>query len=151
MGVIFYLSDPSYRWIKDQARQEELSTSRWVELHYPDLVSRRLCIKDSGLIELIAARSIDPSTQSVIERGDKPIPYHRAPIEYDGVVWQAMFGSWGRLPRELGVSEDAVGALAAWTVREKVVRRRAATQPTLASEALELIGRGWTCSETSDD
>jgi hypothetical protein len=146
VATTFYLSDVSHEWVRRGAGRERLSMGRWVEKHYADWVDDTLDIKDSGLRELIVVRVEDVarrSSDSALERGDAVRLKYAPPPLYDGVNFQAMFGAWERKAHELDVSEDAVNALAAWTQREGVVQRRAATPSMLASQALELFGRGW--------
>ena len=147
----FYLSDVSVSWFKRMANRENKSVGSYIDAHYFEWVGRRVVIKDSGLIELIEYRKNDnPWAKSIVERGDKPLPKFKSPAVYDGVVWLAMFGKWERRKHEFTVSDDAIEALASWVVSEEIVRRRAASVNTLASQALELVGRGWTEPRVSD-
>lgn len=142
----YFLSDTAYAWIREGARREHVGLSAWIEKHYPEWVEDAVCVRDGGLLELIEARAAEQDrrhSHSVVERGDVRKPPYRALAVYDGVVWKAMFGAWDRSARELRLSRDCVDALAAWTLREAVVQRRASSVRALAAQALELMGRRW--------
>lgn len=145
MGDTYYLSDLSHSWFKKMAGREDRTLGQYIEKYYVDWVAKRPVV-DASVEQLIEERSARMSLQyaTVVERNDERVPAYQAPALYDGVVWQAVFGAWRRRPRVInGISEDCEYALAEWIETSAVVRRRAATTATLASQALELIGRGW--------
>lgn len=145
--VTLYLSDTAHSELKKQAHKAKLSMSAYIERKWSEWITLNLKIKDTGLIEVMEARVAEVkrrNSDSAIERGDRPKARYSTPTVHDGVIWQAMFGAWGRKAHQFTLTDDAINALAGWTVDQGVVRRRAATTTTLAAQALELIGRGWT-------
>lgn len=148
----FYLSDVAHNTMRRNAANENVTLARYINNHWAEWVALDVVVRDEGVKALIGKRAVDVRSLGALERGDIRPPKFKSRPEHDGVVWLAMFGAWKRRKREVrGVEADAIEALATWVVNEGVVRRRAASETTLASQALELIGRGWVKPHVADE
>ena len=148
MGV-YYLSDRSFDALDALRRNDPRLTVGTVIEHdvgdgWLDPLKVDLPGHVQGIIKRRAEEVERRSSKSAVARGDKRRRTVGAEGLYDGVVYRVVFGSAGRRrARQFAVSGDVEKRLAQWLKSTGVVRRRAASQRTLAGCALELIGRGW--------
>lgn len=145
MTELFFLSESSHNWFRVKAGSEGFTIGQYINLHYREWTSRKLVIKDPKIVELVAERVREKArrySDSIVEREDRPRPrYWPSPL-YDGKVWLSIFGG-RRIHRYAGIDARAFDGVVEWMRDSEVVRKRAATDGQLFSQALELIGRQW--------
>lgn len=145
MVELFFLSENSHNWFRVKAGSEGFTIGQYINLHYREWTSRKLVIKDSGVRELIESRIREKEirySDSIVERGDRRKPRYWPSMKYDGKVWLCIFGG-RRIHRYAGIDVEAFDGVVEWFRDSEVVRKRAATDGQLFSQALELIGRQW--------
>jgi len=145
MTELFFLSESSHNWFRVKAGAEGYTIGQYISLHHREWTSKKLVIKDLKIVSLIEGREGDREraySDSVVERGDKRKPKYWPNSLYDGTVWNAIFKG-RRVHRYVGIDMVAFDNLVEWMRDSDVVRKRAATDGQLVSQALELIGRQW--------
>jgi len=145
MTELFFLSESSHNWFRVKAGAKGYTIGQYISLHHQEWTSKRLVIKDPKVIELIAWREREKErrySDSLVARDDRRKPtYWPSPL-YDGTVWNAIF-TGRRVHRYAGIDVGAFDNIVEWMRDSEVVRKRAATDGQLLSQALELIGRQW--------
>ena len=154
--AVYYLSDTSFDYFARVAKNSALSVGDVIEEGVRTWPLRNLKVDlPADIVQLIEVRAEEVErriSRSALARGDKRRRTVSANALYDGVAYRIVFGGSGRRrARQFTISYEVEKQLATWLRVEGVVRRRAASQRTLAGCALELLGRGWTSGTGSEE